>query len=143
MYISKSLALASLAIGLTSAAATPRAVKRSAPAEQSASGKFLVDRQVEFDHHSYWSFDGGDLPEGLRRSTYTVGDGSRVFTPDNAIVGGGYLDLLVNGGQTAMPYRSGEIVTAENNIRYASVRTVGILSEPAGVCNGTSTIPSQ
>ncbi|KFA65139.1 hypothetical protein S40285_06516 [Stachybotrys chlorohalonatus IBT 40285] len=135
MYPSKTLAVTALAFGLSTAAATPNLLKRSPPAEE-INGTYVVDRQAEFANHVSWNFQSGQLPNWLWPSNYAVGDNSRVFVPENAILRDGYLDLLVNGGQTARPYRSAEIVTVANNIKYASVRTVAILTEPAGVCNG-------
>ncbi|KAH7313605.1 concanavalin A-like lectin/glucanase domain-containing protein [Stachybotrys elegans] len=135
MYFIKNFLVVSLAAGLAVSASVPTVLKRS-PAAEVENGKYIVDRQAEFDNYASWTFQGNSLPEGLYASNYPISDGTRVFVPENAIVRNGYLDLLVNGGQTAMPYTCGEVVTVANNIRYASVRTVAILTEPAGVCNG-------
>ncbi|KAK2000969.1 concanavalin A-like lectin/glucanase [Colletotrichum falcatum] len=75
------------------------------------------------------------LPDGLYASTWPIGDTHR-FDASNVVVDGGYLNLKVPGGQTAKPYSSAEVSTTFSNIKYASVRTVAIFSEPAGVCNG-------
>lgn len=127
--------LLSLAVaGLAAANPLSKVTKRS-PAPERVNGKYLVDRQNEFDNHSLWTFEGSDLPAGLERSAYPVGS-THTYLRENAIVRDGYLELLVNGGQTSMPYTCAEVVTSASNIRYASVRTVAILTEPAGVCNG-------
>ncbi|CAN8096084.1 unnamed protein product [Discula destructiva] len=75
------------------------------------------------------------LPDGLYASTWPIGTETQ-YEASNVVVGGGYLNLKVPGGQTAPPYSSAEVSTTVSNILYASVRTVAILSEPAGVCNG-------
>ncbi|KAF7556057.1 hypothetical protein G7Z17_g1744 [Cylindrodendrum hubeiense] len=98
-------------------------------------GKYIVDGKTQFSKKAVWTFTGNKLPVGLSASNYGAGD-TRLFIPSNAVVRNGYLELLVNGRQTAMPYKCGEVVTNVRNIKYASVRTVAILSEPAGVCNG-------
>ncbi|KAK2026946.1 concanavalin A-like lectin/glucanase [Colletotrichum zoysiae] len=75
------------------------------------------------------------LPDGLYASTWPIGD-THKFDASNVVVGGGYLNLKVPGGQAAKPYSCAEVSTTFDNIKYASVRTVAIFSEPAGVCNG-------
>ncbi|KAF7559193.1 hypothetical protein G7046_g4958 [Stylonectria norvegica] len=133
MQITSTLA-AALAFGLTAASPSGSILKRS-PEPTLEDGRYIVDRDTSFANHASWTFTGTSLPSGLRASDYGAGS-ARVFTPSNVNVRNGYLELLVNGGQTAMPYKSGEITTVVENIKYASVRTVAILSEPAGVCNG-------
>lgn len=111
------------------------ALARSPKPTQTSNG-WVVDNQYSYANRAIFDFSTGTtLPAGLRRSTYPVG-GTHVYEAANAVVSGGYLNLKVPGGQTAQPYRSGEVVTAVTNIRYASVRTVAIFSEPRGVCNG-------
>lgn len=105
-------------------------------------GKHVVSGQAEFDNFVSWTFEGSTLPDGLSPSNYGVG-GSQEYVPENVIVRDGYVDLLVNGGQTAMPYTCAEFVTDVTNIKYASVRTVAILTEPAGVCNGEQSTHSN
>lgn len=78
------------------------------------------------------------LPFGLVASNYTVKGTpkERKFVPQNAYVGGGYLNLLVNGGQQHDGVVwSGEVCTTFT-IESASVETYAILSEVPGVCNG-------
>lgn len=94
---------------------------------------------MSFANRLYWDFsklaNGASVPNGLRVSGYPVSD-THVFVTQNAYINGGYLNLKVDGGQKAKPYKSGEVVTVAQNIKYASVRTVAVFSEPAGVCNG-------
>jgi hypothetical protein len=123
-------------VGTVSTSANPisSVIKRS-PAPELVNGKYLVDRQSQFDNHVTWTFEGGSLPQGLYASNYPVGS-THLYRSENVNIRDGYLELLVNGGQTSMPYTCGEVATEVANIRYASVRTVAIFTEPAGVCNG-------
>jgi hypothetical protein len=133
MYITPALIVAFLAPVCTVALATPKVIKRSAAAEVK-DGKYIVDRQAEFANHVTWTFDGSSIPEGLGVSTYPVND-QRGFYAENAIVRNGYLELVQSAGPD-FPYRGGEVVTSVKNIKYASVRTVAILTETYGTCNG-------
>ena len=142
MRFLSSVSIAAAAFGLTEALPKSRVMKRSAAPEQ-VNGKFIVDRQAEFDHSQTFTFESGSLPQGLIASNYELGAGTHRYTPDNVNVRDGYLELLVPGGQTSMPYACGEINTEVSNILYASVRTVAILTEPAGVCNGKSRLWSN
>ena len=135
MHLIQSAIATLLAIGFAGAVVVPnKASKRSAEPEL-VNGTYIVDRQTQFNNHASWSFTGSSIPSGLEVSNYGIG-GNRVFLPQNAYVQNGYLNLLVNGGQTAMPYKCAEVVTSVSNIKYASVRTVAVFTEPAGVCNG-------
>ncbi|KZL82021.1 glycoside hydrolase family 16 protein [Colletotrichum incanum] len=113
--------------------------QRSAKILASTKGGYTIPNVGTFNNRKTWNFsklsDGSNIPDGLRASSYPVGD-NYVFVPQNAYIAGGYLNLKVDGGQKAKPYRSGEVVTTATNIKYASVRTVAIFSEPPGVCNG-------
>ncbi|KAK7416155.1 hypothetical protein QQX98_005352 [Neonectria punicea] len=134
MYLVSYLSVALTAVGLAVATPQPSVMKRS-PEPTFEDGKYLVDRDTTFSKKAVYTFTGGSLPQGLSASNYKAGS-THTFTPSNVKVRNGYVELLVNGRQTSMPYKSGEIVTNIENIKYASVRTVAILSEPAGVCNG-------
>lgn len=119
-------------------AATPSLALTRSATPKLVNGKYAVgsssySKRLVFDFSTATS-----LPEGLAVSTWTIGDApySHQFEASNVVVGGGYLNLKVPGGQTAPPYSSAEMSTTVSNIKYASVRTVAILSEPAGVCNG-------
>ncbi|KAK1992178.1 concanavalin A-like lectin/glucanase [Colletotrichum falcatum] len=113
------------------ASASPRRKKGSA-------GVFIPNAGTFYNRQT-WDFgklpDGAALPQGLHASQYPVSD-THEYLPQNVFIRGGYLNLRVEGGQTAKPYRSGEVTTMATNIKYASVRTVAIFSETPGVCNG-------
>lgn len=98
---------------------------------------YVINEDARFAYNLFFNFTGATkLPDGLYTSVYTVGEGTHQYTTSNVNVAGGYLQLKVPGGQKSMPYSGGEVATTEERILYASVRTVAILSEPAGVCNG-------
>lgn len=136
MHIASYFVAGLIATGLTAATPSPSLVGRS-PEPAYANGKYIVDRRTQFSKRAVWTFTGTKLPAGLTASNY--GDDTRVFKPSNVNVRNGYLELLVNGGQK-MPYKSGEISTNVQNIKYASVRTTAILTEVHGVCNGAPLI---
>lgn len=96
-----------------------------------------MSRDVKFANKRVWTFNGKTLPKGLYASEYQVGN-THVYTSSGVKLNKGYLELTVPGGQKAKPYKAAEIATEIENIKYASVRTTAILSEPAGVCNGKS-----
>lgn len=50
--------------------------------------------------------------------------------------GGGYMQLLVPGGQNTSPIHTAQVQTDVQDIFYASVRTTAILSDVAGTCHG-------
>lgn len=144
MHFLSSVSVAAAAFTLTSALPSKSpAVKRSTTPER-VNGKYVVNGEIEFDHNLTFDFSSArSLPEGLISSEFEIGTGTHKYTPDNVQVRDGYLELLVPGGQTEMPYSCGEIETEVRNILYASVRTVAILTEPAGVCNGKPFLPSS
>ena len=82
------------------------------------------------------------LPEELIASTYTVGSGpyapySHTFDPDNIILGDGEpLQMLVPGNQTTDPLSTSQMVTAFDDVLYASVRTVAQASPVNGTVHG-------
>ncbi|WYZ40616.1 hypothetical protein EsH8_IV_000957 [Colletotrichum jinshuiense] len=135
------LLLAALLAACASAAPAPLP-QRSAKIK-SANGPYKLEG-YSFAKRSYWDFsklaNGAALPAGLHASDYTV-DNSYVFVPSNVYISGGYLTMKVPGGQKAKPYRAGEVTTTLSNIRAASVRTVAILTENPGVCNGKALSP--
>ena len=83
-------------------------------------------------------FSGESLPTGLAASTYIVKDGPKEheFVPQNAYVHGGYLNLLVNGGQQHDEVVWCGEVSTTFTVESASVETYAILSAEPGVCNG-------
>ena len=137
MYLMKSTISTLLAASFAAAVAVPNKILKRSAEPEIVNETYIVDRQTQFNNHASWTFTGSSIPSGLEVSNYGIG-GNRVFLPQNAYIQNGYLNLLVNGGQTSMPYKCAEVVTSVSNIKYASVRTVAVLTEPAGVCNGTS-----
>jgi Glycosyl hydrolases family 16 len=109
-----------------------------------------------FRNKRTYTFTGNSLPAGLSASDYFVADTqyystdyipfNHRFEPGNVRIAGGMLSLIVPGGQNPVsptqddpegtPIRSGEIVTNECNIQYASVRTNAIFSKEPGTCHG-------
>lgn len=104
-----------------------------------------------FKKRAVFTFAGDELPDGLQKSSYTVEcndacqDSSQtiyneLFDPENVQVSNGFLTLTVPGGQ--IPENAdntiscAEVTTMEENILYASVRTVAILSDVPGTCHG-------
>ena len=90
--------------------------------------------QQTYSYKTTFTFDGQALPSGLSVSNYQAGQ--HYFSPSNAAVTGGYLQLKVPGGQAIGNVSSGEVVTNVNNILYGSFRVYAILSQPAGIVNG-------
>ncbi|KAF6831183.1 hypothetical protein CPLU01_06881 [Colletotrichum plurivorum] len=119
------------------AASQAAALVRS-PKPTQTTGGWSVGGYI-YARRSIFNFATGTaLPEGLYRSTWPIDD-THIYQAENAVVSGGYLNLKVPGGQTAKPYKCAEVSTTFSNIKYASVRTVAIFSNPAGVCNGQIT----
>ncbi|WYZ35153.1 hypothetical protein EsH8_I_001429 [Colletotrichum jinshuiense] len=116
-------------------AASPAVALTRSAQPQLTNGQYVVNsygyaNKLVFDFSKNPSF-----PSGLQKSNWPIGDEYR-YDPANVVISGGYLNLKVPGGQNAQPYSSAEVATTVSNIKYASVRTVAIFSEPAGVCNG-------
>lgn len=115
--------------------------KRSpAPTFNHTSRLFHTERDDTFANELHYTFTGSSLPSGLAASNWGISDPgapfNHVFTPANAYVSGGYLNLKVPGGQTNSPLSAGEVSTTVSNIFHASVRTVAVLTDVPGVCNG-------
>ncbi|CCF37616.1 hypothetical protein CH063_08906 [Colletotrichum higginsianum] len=113
--------------------------QRSAKITAPKAGVYTIPEGGTYSNRMTWDFsklaDGAKIPDGLRVSGYPVSN-THVFAVQNTFIKGGYLNLKVDGGQKAMPYKSAEVVTTVTNIKYASVRTVAIFTENPGVCNG-------
>jgi hypothetical protein len=97
---------------------------------------------MKFAATTTWKFEGNTLPTGLVKSTGTVEGAEGLldhrFDKKNVYVEGGYLNLLVPGGQEGKQVIStAEVATAFSTL-YGSVRVEAILTEVAGVCNGMS-----
>ncbi|KAK2056660.1 concanavalin A-like lectin/glucanase [Colletotrichum caudatum] len=123
------------------ACASASPARRPSPSKPAAPvpSVYTIPDAGTFTNRQTWDFstlsDGARLPKGLRASKYPVGD-THEYLPRNVFIQGGYLNLRVEGGQTAQPYRGGEVTTTVSNIKLASVRTTAIFTETPGVCNG-------
>ncbi|KAI3558155.1 hypothetical protein CABS01_02720 [Colletotrichum abscissum] len=117
-------------------AITPVLALTRSPAPTVTNGQYVVDGYAYAKRQIFNFASGTTLPSGLYKSTWNISDPpTHRFDAANVVVGSGYMNLKVPGGQTAMPYSAAEVSTTFN-VKYASVRTVAIFSEPAGVCNG-------
>jgi hypothetical protein len=86
-----------------------------------------------------FTFAGAALPTGLVASNWNIGNApyQHEYKPENAVVSGGFLNLIVNGGQEGDEViTSGEIST-DFTVASARVDTYAILSNVPGVCNGS------
>lgn len=87
-----------------------------------------------------FTFSGNALPTGLVKSDWPIGKypHEHLYVPENVVVEDGFLNLKVDGGhQSDELIRSAEIST-DFTVASARVETYAVLSEVAGVCNGTS-----
>lgn len=93
-----------------------------------------------FMNHATYSFNGNSLPAGLYKNTDTVGGKpfGRTYDPRLVTVSGGYLNLIVPGGQKTSPIRGAGVNTVANDILYASVRTKAIFSAIPGTVQSKS-----
>ena len=89
-----------------------------------------------------FEFSGSTLPTGLSASNYKVGKipNQHEYVPNNVDVSGGFLNLIVNGGQSTDSAICGAEVVTDFTIASASVETYAILSEVPGVVNGKPSI---
>ena len=89
-----------------------------------------------------WTFTGNTLPSGLMVDTDFIARDQpdfldHKFDAKNVAVKDGFLQLTVPGGQTGDVISSAEIATTFE-LLYGSVTTYAILTDTAGVCNGSS-----
>lgn len=94
-----------------------------------------------------FTFPGNALPTGLANYYSRVNDTTSVgapkdheFEPSMSYVEGGFLNLLVPGGQQNDQVVWSAEVQTTFTVRAARVDTWAILTETPGVCNGTSHI---
>lgn len=110
---------------------------------------YNVPEAGKFKNKKKFTFFQSGLPEGLYASNYVVYDTynglpyNHKFETTNVYSDGDFLNLRVQGttnpGSLANQAIScGELVTTENNILYASVRTNAIFSTVPGTCHGES-----
>ena len=109
-----------------------------------------------FTKKATYDFRGHDLPSELLASDYLVQDRNsetaeqipynHKFQASNVKVANDFLNLIVPGDQNpasptrdnrqGVPISCAEVITAEGNIRYASIRTRAIFSTEPGTCHG-------
>jgi hypothetical protein len=129
---------------LTLSAGLSMALTRS-PVPPKVDGGWIVSDLPFYSSASY-TFENG-LPSGLRIADWPTGLNWRADAA-NVKFNNGYLELWVPGGQNPPAgtlYSGAEVDTVAQNIAYGSFRTVAILTETPGVCNGTSmtSLPSE
>lgn len=106
-----------------------------------------VEGAGKFRNKKVFTFYESGLPNGLYASNYMVWDTyngqpyNHQFDPSNVYSDGDFLNLKVQGttAPASLPQQaisSAEIVTTENDILYASVRTNVIFSTVPGTCHG-------
>lgn len=106
-----------------------------------------VEGAGSFKNKKVFTFFEPGLPSGLYASNYMVYDTynglpyNHKFETSNVYSDGNFLNLKVQGttNPASLPQQaisSAEIVTTENNILYASVRTNAIFSTVPGTCHG-------
>ncbi|KAK7213502.1 hypothetical protein V2G26_020680 [Clonostachys chloroleuca] len=109
------------------------------PVPPQVDGAWVVSG-ISFWKSAKYTFENG-LPDGLQIANWDTGLNWRADQA-NAKFNNGYLELWVPGGQnppTGTKYVGAEVDTLEKNIAYGSFRTVAILTETPGVCNGMFT----
>ena len=96
---------------------------------------WVVPQAGRFNHKKEFTFFQG-IPNGLSASNYIVYDTYRgapynhQFEPKNLVVPG------VRNPKQGMTVSSAEVVTTDDDIFYASVRTTAIMSTVPGTCHG-------
>lgn len=101
----------------------------------------------KFKNKKEFTFFQTGLPDGLYASDYVVYDTynglpyNHKFETPNVYSDGDFLNLRVRGTTNPSMLQDqavscGEVVTTENNILYASVRTNAIFSDVPGTCHG-------
>jgi hypothetical protein len=89
---------------------------------------------IPFYNSARYTFENG-LPEGLLVADWPTGLNWEARA-SNVKFNNGYLELWVPGGQTGPTYQGAEVDTVASNIAYGSFRTVAVLTQTPGVCNG-------
>lgn len=109
---------------------------------------YNVEGAGKFKNKKVFTFFQPGLPDGLYASKYTVYDTygnlpyNHKFETSNVYSDGDFLNLKVQGtnNPSTLPEKAiscAEVVTTENNILYASVRTNAIFSTVPGTCHGS------
>lgn len=92
---------------------------------------------IPFYNQASYTFNNG-LPSGLRIADWPTGLNWKAESK-NVKFKNGYLELWVPGNQRPDGegrYSGAEVDTVAQNIAYGSFRTVAILTQTPGVCNG-------
>jgi hypothetical protein len=86
-----------------------------------------------------FTFPGSALPTGLVASDWPIGEApyQHEYKSENAVVTGGFLNLIVNGGQQDDEVIWSAEVSTDFTVASARVETYAILTDVPGVCNGT------
>ncbi|OAP55906.1 hypothetical protein AYL99_10058 [Fonsecaea erecta] len=136
-------------IATSSTAQTSIVQNSNAREEVTADGdKWVVPGVGKFTHRALYTFQGHSLPDGLKKSNYSVycknaGDipFNERYDPANVRCSRGLLRLTVPGGQkpskqTGYAVSCAEVTTVEENILYGSFRTTAVFSTEPGTCHG-------
>lgn len=108
---------------------------------------YNVPEAGKFKNKKEFTFFETGLPDGLYTSNYIVYDSyngapyNHKFETSNVYSDGDFLNLKVQGTTDPGSLQDqaiscGEVVTTENDILYASVRTNAIFSDVPGTCHG-------
>lgn len=108
---------------------------------------YYVDGVGDFKNKKVFTFNSDKLPDGLQASEYTVYDSyggapyNHKFDPANVYCDGKFLNLRVPADPSPPAGQDhtiscAEVVTTQNDIKYASVRMNAIFSEVPGTCHG-------
>lgn len=136
----------------TKTTTTPVATSSGEPTFDGCS--YNIPGAGKFKNKKEFTFFQPGLPDGLYASNYMVYDTynglpyNHKFETSNVYSDGDFLNLKVQGTTNpgSLPEQaisSAEIVTTENNILYASVRTNAIFSTIPGTCHGEQSLVSK
>ena len=125
----------------TSISAAPTGSSSSRTSVTKQGCVWVVPEGGSFTHSAIYDFTNlNALPAGLSASTYKEKDApyNIQYKASNVQVSGCYLNLVVPAGQTpksnGKTVNCGEVSTDQDQILYASVRTVAELSTVPGTC---------
>jgi hypothetical protein len=106
------------------------------PVPPQVDGGWIVS-DLPFYNSASYTFENG-LPDGLIIANWPTGLNWQADAA-NVKFNNGYLELWVPGAQNppaGTRYSGAEVDTVAKNIAYGSFRTVAILTQTPGVCNG-------
>ncbi|KAM0713438.1 hypothetical protein Q7P37_010400 [Cladosporium fusiforme] len=96
--------------------------------------EYASPAQQEYASTTTFAFSGTALPTGLVRSNWPVGE--HQYVNENAVVEGGFLNLIVPGGQKKSEVIAGGEISTTFKMSAARVETYAVLTDVEGVCNG-------